>query len=193
MTNSIPSSESLEDLFMKHYRTLCQLSYSIVRNMDVSKDIVQDFFVKYWEKHHGNSRHIRFEQYAYVAVRNRSFNHLESQKTRQRHLKQLMHTVPESDLSLAERETDTGDSYHIRLIKAIDNLPDQQRRIFLLSTSQGLKYSQIAEKLNISVNTVKTQIKRAYLSIRKKCDVPVLIFILMLIRFLPSPFCMVCC
>ena len=53
---------------------------------------------------------------------------------------------------------------------AIENLPEKCREIFELSRFKGLKYREIADKLNISVKTVETQMSRALESLRKKLD-----------------------
>jgi RNA polymerase sigma-70 factor (ECF subfamily) len=51
---------------------------------------------------------------------------------------------------------------------AVQRLPEQRRKIFLLSNGDGYKYSEIAEQLNISLNTVKTQLKKAYETLRQE-------------------------
>jgi RNA polymerase sigma-70 factor (ECF subfamily) len=68
---------------------------------------------------------------------------------------------------------------------AIDLLPEQQRQVYLLRQSEGLKYEEIAIRLNISINTVKTHMKRALASLRihvsTNTDVAVILIILKLL------------
>src|SRR5690606_18404090 len=85
MTKMYLSQAQFEHLFTANYSSLCQLSFSIVKNMDSAKDIVQDFFIKYWEKNNHQTIEVNFEAYAYVSVRNRSLNHIKSLTVKQRH------------------------------------------------------------------------------------------------------------
>ncbi|HEY0272692.1 MAG TPA: RNA polymerase sigma-70 factor, partial [Chitinophaga sp.] len=163
--------DHLEHLFTQNYRSLCQLSYSFVKNMDVAKDIVQDFFIQYWEKFKHQELHINFDSYAYVAVKNRSLNYLKSQEVKLRHEHHAGDTLYEMEVAPGDTDMDGKDRYKMKLLKAMDQLPAGQRKVFMLSAVDGLKYMEIATQMNISINTVKTQIRKAYQAIRKNCDV----------------------
>lgn len=175
MGNTVVNQARLEYLFNKYYEILCQFSYSIVKNNDISKDIVQDFFVKYWEKYLHQDQPDNFEAYAYVSVKNRSLNYIESEQVKQRH-KQGIEQSLYSDDDLQHRNHENED-YRARLLTAISQLPEQRRKVFTMSAVEGLKYADIAKKLDISINTVKTQIRKAYLFLRKNCG-PVSILLL---------------
>ena len=71
----------------------------------------------------------------------------------------LSDTTDEERIALAERDA--------RLWSAIDRLPSERRRIFLLSKRDGLKYQEIAEELHISVKTVEVQISKALKALRE--------------------------
>lgn len=169
MSNSSLSQIRLEYLFNKYYEVLCQFSYSIVKNNDAAKDIVQDFFVKYWEKYILQEQPDNFESYAYTSVKNRSLNYLESEQVKLRHqqgIERLLYS--EDDLQPGNKE---NENYSIRLLKAINQLPEQRRKIFTMSAMEGLKYLEIAAQMNISINTVKTQIRKAYLFLRQNREI----------------------
>ena len=173
MSNTVVNQARLEYLFNKYYEILCQFSYSIVKDNDVSRDIVQDFFIKYWEKYQHQDQPDNFEAYAYVSVKNRSINYLESEQVKQRHKQGIEQSLYSDD----HQPHSDNEAYRSRLLTAISQLPEQRRRVFTMSAVEGLKYTDIAQKLDISINTVKTQIRKAYIFLRKNCG-PVSILLL---------------
>ncbi|HEY8959722.1 RNA polymerase sigma-70 factor [Chitinophaga sp.] len=175
MSNTVVNQARLEYLFNKYYEILCQFSYSIVKNNDISKDIVQDFFIKYWEKYQHLDQPNNFEAYAYVSVKNRSLNYLESEQVKQRHKQGIEQSLYSDDY--LQHPNNENEAYRTRLLKAISQLPEQRRRVFTMSAVEGRKYADIAIELGISINTVKTQIRKAYMFLRKNCG-PVSILLL---------------
>ena len=176
MSNSSLSQIRLEYLFNKYYEVLCQFSYSIVKNNDAAKDIVQDFFVKYWEKYLHQEQPDNFESYAYVSVKNRSLNYIESEQVKLRHQPGIERLLYSEDYLLPDNAE--SENYGLKLLKAINQLPEQRRKIFTMSAMEGLKYLEIAAQMNISINTVKTQIRKAYLTLRQNREI---LFILVLV------------
>ncbi|MDR2271020.1 MAG: RNA polymerase sigma-70 factor [Sphingobacterium sp.] len=160
----------LDELFQEHYSFLCHVAMKIVKDSEAAKDIVQNFFLYCWEKRSSVKIQGSFRNYAYRSVRNASMNHL----------KRAIKVNYDSDYitnEAAENLTYQSDSERKilenerenKLWKVIDQLPDKRRTIFLLSQREGLTYGQIAENMDISVNTVKTQIKLAYVFLRTEC------------------------
>ncbi|PUZ23860.1 RNA polymerase sigma-70 factor, ECF subfamily [Chitinophaga costaii] len=179
MSDTFLSQAQLEYFFNKYYRSLCQISYSYVKDMDVAKDIVQDFFIKYWEKFNNQDILINFESYAHVAVKNRSLNHIKSEEVKLRHENKAQDVLYEPVLLPEDTPLNGTDQYKIKLLKAIDQLPAGQRTVFMMSAVDGLKYMEIAAQMNISINTVKTHIRKAYHTIRKSCTVSAILLILL--------------
>lgn len=165
MSNTSLSQVRLEYLFNKYYEVFCQFAYTIVKNNDAAKDIVQDFFVKYWEKYLYERQPDNFESYAYVSIKNRSLNYLESEQVKLRHqpgIERVLYSEDALQPGNMEHENNS-----IKLLKAISQLPDQRRKVFTMSAIDGLKYLEIAAQMNISINTVKTHIRKAYLFLRQ--------------------------
>ncbi|HVI46493.1 MAG TPA: RNA polymerase sigma-70 factor [Chitinophaga sp.] len=175
MSTKVLSQVTFEYLFTEYYEVLCQMSFTIVKNNDAAKDIVQDFFVKYWEKYTLEPQPDNFPAYAYVAVKNRSLNYLASEQVKHRH-------APGIEVLLYNEEQlppshSNDEHYREKLMKAINQLPAQRRRIFTMSAVEGFKYAEISALMNISVNTVKTHIRKAYLAVRKSCGSLLLLLI----------------
>lgn len=163
---------NIELLFKEHYREFCLLSYSCISNMQAAEDIVQDVFVKILtmdeEKEIAN-----IKGYIWIAVKNRSLKYLHHTDKRR--------TIEEKDFSLAAVEDnqpmDTNIDYKVK--DAMTQLPEQCKRVFELCAMEGEKYSVAAEEMGISINTVKTQMKKAYRILRaelRKEYIPLLIF-----------------
>ncbi len=81
---------------------------------------------------------------------------------------------PENNLKVAQQPApafdDMGEEEKNNMLwKAIDKLPAQRKAIFLSSNKDGLTYMQVADKMGVSINTVKTQIRLAYQFLREEC------------------------
>ena len=123
---------------------------------EVAEDIVQEVFIRIWEKKLKISSQVSLDRYLFVAVRNSciSFNRKEK------------FTVGLEKVMYQEEETQVCDWKNIW--DAINSLPVQCREILVLVVFEEMKYSEAAEKLGISINTVKTQMRIAYRELRKK-------------------------
>lgn len=140
------------------------MAFKIVRDWPAAEDIVQDFFIKCWQ----NRSTLRIEEsfiaYAARSIRNRSLNYLEKEEVRQRHEggDRLLHEDPQAAAALHQQK----EEQNVRLIGVIEGLPEQRRKVFMLIHFHHLTYSEAAERLELSVNTVKTHMKLAYAALR---------------------------
>lgn len=149
---------AFEELFHTYNKTLCFFAAKIIRDNDAARDVVQDIFIKFWEKG------IRFEHigavktFLFNSVQHLALNYLEKRNNRNRIQKKMeIPVVAEEQLFLWQVEADV----YARLRAAIDQLPDQCRRIFILSYIDQKEIKEIAHLLNIAETTVKTQRRRA--------------------------------
>lgn len=157
-----------ELVFRRYYISLCGFATRFVQQPEVAEEIVQNVFLKLWEKRN----HIRIEtslkSYLFRAVFNGCNNHLTHIKVRNKYIsltqdaisKNEFHADPVID-SLVFKELDEN------ITKAIENLPTECKKIFKMSRFEGLKYAEIANQLGISVKTVETQISRALSRLRE--------------------------
>ncbi len=174
------SREEFEHLFLSYYETLCNVVMKITGDEHIAQDLVQDFFYTYWKDHRNKQFVSSFISYAYRSVKNRALNYLRDRKV------YLMPDVDTdgnafSDEMLEKDQRETKELLIARLEKEVENLPAHRRKIFLLSNRDGLKYREIAALLNISVNTVKTQLKLAYKQLR---DASLILSLFFLIKIL---------
>lgn len=151
----------IELIFKKHYREFCLLSYRYTSSMDAAEDIVQDVFVKVLTKEE-IQKIKNAKAYMRSAVKNKSLNHLRSTKKER--------PLEEQDLSFAiiEDYTPLDTNLNKKIKLAMGQLPEQCKKVFELCAMEGEKYSVAAETMDISVNTVKTHIKKAYRILRSE-------------------------
>ena len=159
MTKNIPlktkKEETVENLFRTHFEALCRLSSKYIYDFDTSKDIVHEVFVSFWQKFDALPEDTQYKSYLFTAVRNKSFNYLRDQKKHLNIVEAEAETAPERDDSMETQELAREIGYGLNL------LPEKCRQVFELSRFEGLKYEQIAEKLDISIKTVEGQMSKA--------------------------------
>lgn len=156
---------AFESLFREHYGALCGFARRLVGDTAVAEELVQDLFVQLWEKRATLSPEISLRSYLFTATRNSCLNHLKHVAVRGRHedhvrqQPQGLAADPSETVQLAELQA--------RLGLAIEALPDRCGEIFKMSRFEGLKYDEIAERLELSPRTVEVQIGKALRILRE--------------------------
>jgi RNA polymerase sigma-70 factor (ECF subfamily) len=145
-------------IFDQYYRPLTIFAMKYLGDMEESKEVVQNFFVRLWSRHHELQIRFSIKMYVYQSVRNACFNYLEANKVEKRHMQEYSRPLLTSENALenmivAEQEE--------MLMSAIDRLPQRCREIFVLSRMNKLSNQAIATQLDISIKTVEAQISIA--------------------------------
>ena len=162
----------IEDIFINYYNELVAYANSILFDTAASEDIVQDVFLKLMEKK--NQIHVKEISYLYLSVKNSCVNHLQHKKVKEKHSTTLK-VHYENELS-ASKKINKEES--IIISKALDKLPFQCKRIFILCCIEGVKYLDVAEDLGISINSVKKQMSKAYRILKEELKTQSFIFFL---------------
>lgn len=154
---------AFEKLFKRNYQSLCNYCQGIVTEHDKAEDIVQDVFVYLWNNRSSIDIKVSLKHYLYSSVRHGALKVLKRQLMEQRHSPLLTEFIE----NLQHSEYSEEEVVEIeQMKKALASLPTQCRNVFLMSCVDEKPYKQIAEELDISVNTVKTHITKAYRIIR---------------------------
>lgn len=153
-----------EDLYKEHFVYLSLVSFNITKDKDVAKDVVQDFFIYLWEKEEAVNFTISFKAYAARAVKNLSLQYLEKHKTVSLEDNKKIILPKMEEQVVFEKAEENKKS---KIFTLVDKIPQARREIFISHIVEGHSYAEIAEMYNISVNTVKTQMKRAYAFLRE--------------------------
>ena len=159
-------SFAFEVLFCKYRNKVKGFAVKIVPTQVDPEEIVQEVFVKLWLKKESIDPTKDFQAYLFMIAKNLVLDHLKSAVNRRLYFvgEQIQH-----DLLMDETEENQPvEDMEARLQKLIDQIPERRREIFFLSRFEGLSYRQIAERLNISENTVDSQIRNALAFLRKE-------------------------
>ena len=180
MIHSLPSSEPLtaqklfSKLYVSYYARLVRFASLYVGAMGDAENIVQDVFLDFWEKKELLPLPINILAYLFTSIKNRCIDFLRHKivqkevenKMQEEHrltLQMKYYSLGELDEGIFEK-----DDVEQLLSKVIDSLPERCREIFLKSKIEGKKQKEIAEEMNISINTVETQMGIAYKKLRNE-------------------------
>jgi len=173
---STDESEAFDSLFESYYERLCNYAYTLVNGFDIAEDIVQDVFVNIWTRRKRIVIQLTINAYLYKCVYNACLDHQKKNR-----LQQVFVKSKQDGNSLSLHDSIKDFELPERVDRAIEELPEQCRRIFTMSRQNGLKYHEIAKELNISENTVDTQIRRALKRLREQLKDYLIIITVLLI------------
>jgi len=163
---NLDENASFEELFRQHFVSLCTIAVYVVDDKDAARDIVQDFFLTYWNRRHQITITHDFKSYAAKAVRYSSINYLK--KSGRVKLEEI-EVIEGLALHFTAEDGVSKELRYNALWETLNRMPEQRRRIFLMSNQEKIKYKDIALQLGISVNTVKTHIRLALQFLRVEC------------------------
>ncbi|WP_248722460.1 RNA polymerase sigma-70 factor [Seonamhaeicola sp. ML3] len=152
---------AFKEVFQKYYFDLVLYANQYLFDKGLSEDVVQDVYIRLWEGAESIEIKTSLKAYLYTMVRNRCFNKLKTLK--------ITYTSDEVILDYANKnvqtpyllENNNKQILHQRILESVEDLPNKMKLIVKLRFVNNYKYKEIANELNISVNTVKTQLKRA--------------------------------
>ena len=150
---------AFELLFHFYYPGLVMYALQFTADKMEAEEIVQDFFVRFWQRHQQIIPSDTLKSYLFLSVKNGSLNFLKHKKIEEKYIRSMTelsthHLVYDPDLYIASELQD-------KIKNAIDLLPEKCREIFIMSRMRGMKNEEIATELNLSKRTVETQISKA--------------------------------
>jgi len=156
------TKSDLKKIFNTYYETLVQYAGRFLTSNDECEDLVQDIFVDLWEKENTFPNEVALKVYLYKATRNKCYNIIKHNKVKDRYASARIRLLEDDNLFLKQiLEEEITRQLH----KAIEILPDRKKEIIKLSL-KGLKNNEIAENLNIKLQTVKTLKSQSYKILR---------------------------
>ncbi|QDH81219.1 RNA polymerase sigma-70 factor [Echinicola soli] len=156
------NKEVFEVLFHDYYPGLVKFAEGFVFEPEVCQDIVQNIFIHIWEQAEYLTITVSLKSYLYKAVRNRCLNHIRNLNIQDKH--HLLYI----EASLNDSQAGWEDTEITQKIEsAIDELPPKMAEIFKLKYLEEKTLRDIAAQLDISENTIKTQLLRAKGKLRK--------------------------
>lgn len=152
---------AFETLFREYYVRLCGFANKFISSTSESEEIVQEVFLSIWKKRDHLKMNDEIRPYLFKSVQNLCFNFLEHKKVIDNYYSVIEVVYKNQTEEYNDYESIFYTEFQNRSLVAINSLPEQCRKIFQMSREDGLKYSEISEKLGISVKTVETQMSRA--------------------------------
>lgn len=178
--------KALELLFSIYFPRLNDFARNVVNDDGISQDIVQEVFVKVWEKK-AEIESLNIEAFLFRLVRNRCIDYIKHLKVVNNRLQKIhiaskyeelyrIDFVGNEPYVLIEAEL------KMKIEKIIQDLPDRCREVFMLSRMNGLKNKEIAERLGINIKNVERHLNRALQSFRVNFseELPIALFVLVL-------------
>jgi len=153
------------DLFRAYEYPLYTLAFRLSKDDAVAKDIIQEVFLALWNMRQKLHEINNIEAYLFRITRFKVIKHLRKVSA-DSHLKEqiwmaMKDLVEDGIARIEERE------FHHILSLAIDQLPSKRRNVYLMRTTEGKTYKDIADQMNISQHTVKNHLSSATLAIRR--------------------------
>uniref|UniRef100_UPI003216308B RNA polymerase sigma factor n=1 Tax=uncultured Draconibacterium sp. TaxID=1573823 RepID=UPI003216308B len=154
--------KAFDALYYKYHKRLFAFVYKFLKNWHDTEDLVQKVFVIIWEKRKNIDPGKPFSSYIFRIARNEVYDWLKKKALTEYCDTYLLGDITQVDDSIERKKI-------VELVYSlIKKIPERRRQIFLLNRDEGLTYKQIAVKLNISENTVDTQIRNSLNFLRKE-------------------------
>lgn len=163
--------DAFRKFFEEFYPSVCIFAGKYLHDTDMAEDTVQEAFIEFWKRKEQFDNFRAAKGFIYTVTRNNCLNQIRIRNLREEILRKEIASDDYFYELIQEEET-----YRI-IYQAIHELPDQSRKIILLSL-KGYKNPEIAEELHVSLNTVKTLKKNAYRELRNKLKDHVFVFFL---------------
>jgi RNA polymerase sigma-70 factor (ECF subfamily) len=155
-----------ESLFRSSYVSLVRYAKTLIKDHDTAEEIVQDLFFRLWQDKEKIKIESSLNGYLFRSVHNKCLHYIEHNRVVERHTEEMSY-----------RQTDNQESpsdilnykeLQARIARILERLPERCGKIFYMSRFEGLKYTEIAEKLSVSVKTVESNMGRALKEFRKE-------------------------
>jgi RNA polymerase sigma-70 factor, ECF subfamily len=160
------NEEAFEELFRAWHPKLCLFAHQYVGSADISRDVVQEVFIRIWDQHEVFEVHYSLKAYLYRAVKNQAISYLRTTR---------------KDAEISDAIGSTSDRYMLdennlfkyksladEIWREVEKLPERKRTIFTLYRKHGLSYKEIATVMDISRKTVENQMGRALHFLRER-------------------------
>ncbi len=157
--------KQFESLFRSSYVSLVKYAKTIVKDQDTAEEMVQDLFFRLWKDRRKLMIRSSLNGYLYRAVHNRCMHHIEHERVVGKYAEEMLHLKNDSP----ENGSDIliYNDLQAAIARILERLPEKAGKIFCMSRFEGLKYSEIAEKLSVSVKTVEANMGKALREFRK--------------------------
>jgi RNA polymerase sigma factor (sigma-70 family) len=160
------SELAFKEIYCHLERNLKHFAWKLIGDHDVAYQIVNDHFVKLWERRALFETYLNIKAFLFISVRNAALNHLKQQQRSSNHLKKYTEYIQDLDHKTETElyETEFSDE----MLVQIKQLPDRQMQVLWLFFVENLNAREIAKRLNITESTVNVQKRNVLNTLRGK-------------------------
>lgn len=154
--------------FDRNYPKVKTFAFRLLKSEEDAEDVAQDIFVKLWERPELWMERNGMDSYLYTVVRNNLYNFLKHRCVENNYMETASewmkmsppeHPRPDDEMELRELE--------LQIMMSVERMPEQRRRVFIMSRKYGMSNKEIAEKLGLSVRTVEQHLYKALQDLKK--------------------------
>ena len=158
--------KEFESLFRSSYVSLVLYAKTLIKDHDTAEEIVQDLFFRLWQDKEKINIESSLNGYLFRSVHNKCLHYIEHSRVVIRHAEEMIYRQTENQ----ESPSDILNYKELqeKIARILERLPAKCGKIFTMSRFEGLKYTEIAEKLSVSVKTVEANMGRALKEFRKE-------------------------
>ena len=160
--------DAFRELFERYAPRIYCFALKYFKNEQDAEEVVQDVFLKIWEKREMLDKSKNIRSFVFTVAVNTIYDSVR-RKNIENSYKDFAKNNFDYQAESTWHEVIVNEMY-ARVEESVQTLPDQQRKVFILSKQKGLSNQEISQKLNISKRTVENQLYRALLYLKKHCQ-----------------------
>ena len=163
--------ETFKGVYLKNFNLLYNLCFEYTQDSSIAEEIVQDTFTKLWEIRESISSDTNLINFLYTIAKNKCLNYLRDQQTVFRAQNSLKYLEMQFNYEALHEVADQWIQFNElkeMIDLAIEKLPEEIKKTFILSRFEELKYKEIAKQLDVSVKTVESRISKGLTFLRKE-------------------------
>ena len=158
---------AFDELYNSYREPSLRFCNSILKDTEESENIIQEVFIKIWNRRATINPELNFTSYLFTIIKNRVFDHLKEVKKNDF----LKEKFWEKILEYKAIDNEIKEERFAKIKEAVDELSEKRKVIIKLNYEEGKSYEEIAQQLNISKNTVKNQLVKAKQVIRQQLKI----------------------
>lgn len=170
--------KNFKNFFNEYYSALCFFANKLLHDKSTAEDIVENMFLKLWEKEPDFNRHTNIKAALYIGVKNACLDHIKKQKNLHSKTNALTYLLQQEQEGCVLNEITRAEVLR-EVYAELQKLPAECRKVMQLYYQQGLDHKSISAELGIAVSTVKNQKARGLQILRKKLGTSFLFFLVL--------------
>lgn len=153
------SQKAFTSIYSKYHKLVYMLAYRYLLSQAAAEDVVQYVFTRLWEYRSELHVSVSLRNYLFTMTKNNVLNIIRNENNILSRNYEVFQEAPEYEDDLVEK-LEQKELAHI-FYQALDRLPQQKREICLMKVSEEFTNQQIADKMSLSINTIKTHYSEA--------------------------------